>query len=304
MIRIRKILCPVDFHPPSEAAISYAIWLAQHNEAKLHIVHVIPPVMTVPGRDTGEIVKSAHDESRMRLARMVNTAKGSGIAASAEVRFGEIDREILKAVDEQKANLVVAATHGRRGFQHWLMGSVCERLVRMVPVPILTVGDVRKAAGQPNIKRMLIAVDFSEGSADVVSHALSIAQECLANVMLLHVADFTTGDVAQGYQQSVMQGMRREMEKLVSDDARRWCDIATRVEFGIPYRVILRVAEQGNTDMIVLGTHGKSMLERTLLGSNAERIIRGARVPVLAIPPKLQKKVRETAASTAMETRR
>src|SRR5262249_15654766 len=191
-----------------------------------------------------------------------------------------------------KASLVVAATHGRRGFQHWLMGSVCERLLRMVPIPILTIGRVKKVTGLANIRRILVGIDFSESCAEAVSYALSVAQQSKAKVTLLHVAEFAMGDVSDQYRQSLMEGIRREMEKLIPPEARLWCQITTRVEFGIPYRLILKLADVEKTNMIVLGTHGKSMLARALVGSNAERVIRGAPSPVLAIPPKRQKKSR------------
>jgi nucleotide-binding universal stress UspA family protein len=147
LVRIRKIICPVDFFPPSEAALSYATSLAKEYDARLHILHVIPPVSSILDftQDTGKLVKAAHNESQLRLAKMAKTVKGSGVNASVEIRFGEIDREILNAIDEYKANLIVAGTHGRRGFQHWLIGSVCERLLRKVPIPILTIGHTKRA---------------------------------------------------------------------------------------------------------------------------------------------------------------
>jgi len=95
----------------------------------LHIVHVIPPVSSFlsSAHETGKLVKAAHEESEVRLAKLAENV-ASGVQTTVEVRFGEIDREILKAVGESKADLVVAGTHGRRGFEHWLIGSVCERL--------------------------------------------------------------------------------------------------------------------------------------------------------------------------------
>ena len=141
----------------------------------------------------------------------------------------------------------------------------------------------------PNIKRVLIGIDFSAGSHEAVSYGFSIAQECQANVTLIHVADLAIGNFADRYKQPLLDGIRLEMEKLIPAEAPNWCDIATQVEFGLPYRSILKFADREKADVIVLGTHGKSLLDRTLLGSNAERIIRGAACPVLAIPPKPQK---------------
>src|SRR5262245_34155277 len=138
MIRIRRILCPVDFFPASEAALSYAALTAKKYAAKVHILHVVPPASSVLSfaEDTGQLVKSAHEESERRLARMAKSLKAGRVNTSTEVRFGEIDGEILQAIEETKADLIVAGTHGRHGFDHWLIGSVCERLLRRVRVPL------------------------------------------------------------------------------------------------------------------------------------------------------------------------
>ena len=284
MARIRQILCPVDFFQASEAALSYAVSLAKTHQARLHILHIIPPVSSFLSfaQDTGELVKSEHEESEERLARMAKVVKASGVSASVEVRFGEIDYEILSAIREQEADLIVAGTHGRRGFEHWLVGSVCERLLRRVPIPILTIGRPRKSAGTREIKRILIGIDLSQGSADVARWGFAIAQKSQDGAILLHVTDFVTGDVPARYKDSLLQGIRAEMQKLVPPGLSQG---TTRVEFGIPSQVILRLAERGRADMIVIGTHGKSMLDRTLLGTTAERVVRGASCPVLSVPP-------------------
>jgi nucleotide-binding universal stress UspA family protein len=148
----------------------------------------------------------------------------------------------------------------------------------------LIIGRVKRLKDMPGIKRVLIGVDFSEGSKLAVSYGFSIAQECQANVTLIHVADFVMGDVVTPYKQPLIDGIRIDLERLVPEEAPNWCRVTTRIEFGLPYRVILERAVKEKTDIIVLGTQGKNLVERTLLGSNAERVIRGASCPVLAVP--------------------
>ena len=283
MIRIRKILCPVDFFPQSEVALSYAALLAKAHRARLCAVHVVPPATSLlkTAGDRALWIKSEHEEAQRRLAKIAKDMKASGVRVDVEVRFGEIDREILNAIGETKAGLVVAGTHGRRGFEHWLMGSVCERLLRRVPVPILTIGRIEGHAPARDIQRILVGIDFSEGSAEAAAWGLSIAEKSRASVTLVHVTDFVTGDVPDRYRQSLLKGIRFEMEHLVPAGASH---VTTRVEFGVPYQVLLALAGREKAGMIVIGTHGKSMLDRTLLGTTAERVIRGSSCPVLAVP--------------------
>jgi len=302
MVRIQTIVCPVDFFPASEAALLYATSLAREYDAGLHIVHVIPPVTSLftSSKETGETVKAEHEEARSRLATMVKAAEKSGVSTGSEVRFGEIDHEIVNAIEEQQADLVVAGTHGRRGFQRWLMGSVCERLLRRVSIPILTVPNAKTQKEIEHIKHVLFATDLSDNS-EIGAWAVSIAENYDSDITVLHVTDFVMGGVSHLYKDSLLQGLDLEMRKLVPSDASQKCNIATRVEFGIPFRVILAIAEQEKFDLIVLGTHGKGALERTLLGSTAEKVLRGAPSPVLAIPPKLQWKSREVTTRASVE---
>jgi nucleotide-binding universal stress UspA family protein len=76
---------------------------------------------------------------------------------------------------------------------------------------------------------------------------------------------------------------------MVPGEARNWCDIVTRVETGVPYRIILRTIEDERPDLLVMNIHGKGMLDRALLGSTAERVVRAASCPVMMIPPMKRK---------------
>jgi nucleotide-binding universal stress UspA family protein len=303
--RIQKLVCAVDFFPASEAALLYATSLARNYDAELHVLHVIPPVSSVFASDkhTGELVKKADEDSQFRLEAVAKTAEASGVRTTFEIRFGEVDQEIINGIDEQGADLIVAGTHGRRGFQHWLMGSVCERLLRKVSIPILTVANAKKT-GVGKIERILVATDLSDSSSEAATWASSIAEKYGSDITLLHVTDFVMGGVPHLYRDSLLQGINAEMKQLLPAATQNLnIDIETRVEFGIPFRVVLAIAEQEKIDLIVLGTHGKSALERTLLGSTAERIVRGASCPILAIPPRTQVRTREVATRTKMATR-
>jgi nucleotide-binding universal stress UspA family protein len=165
----------------------------------------------------------------------------------------------------------------------------------------LTVGNARAEADIDKVKHVLVATDLSDGNSEVGAWSVSLADKYDADITLLHVTDFIRGGVPPLYHDSLIQGIEVEMRKLLPSDASEKCNIATRVEFGVPFRVILTIAEQENFDLIVLGTHGKGALERTLLGSTAERVLRGASTPTLAIPPKLQWRSREVVAGAVVE---
>lgn len=142
MIRLKKILCPVDHSECSYLALKYAISLALKDEAKLYLMHVID---TRP-YDT-EIYKFSPfkiDEIDLRKIRedlMKSLPEGTTDVLEVEtiVVKGVPFNEIINAATETGADLVVIGTHGRTGLSHVVMGSVAEKVVRKAPCPVLTV---------------------------------------------------------------------------------------------------------------------------------------------------------------------
>ena len=185
MVRFRKILCPVDFFKPSTHAFNYALKLAANYRAGVHALHVVAPVIPAAYGapfSVEELTADLEKESERLLKKLKAGAEKSGVSITTEVKLGDIDLEIRRSVDAQKADLVVMGTHGRRGFERLVMGSVTERMIRHCPVPLITVGPGRKDTAPPDIRRILVTTDFSEGTRDAMAYALSIAQECQAKI--------------------------------------------------------------------------------------------------------------------------
>jgi nucleotide-binding universal stress UspA family protein len=292
MVRFKKILCPVDFFKASTKAFAYTLKLAANYGAKVHALHVVAPIIPATYGapfSVEDLTTDLEKEARGLLQKLQARADKQHVLMSTEVRLGDIDREILRAVEKQKADLVVMGTHGRRGFERLVMGSVTERMLRHCPVPLFIVGPEKKgdATAPPSIRRILLTTDFSEGTADAVAYALSIAQESQAKVTFLHVLHDVAADVAGKYRDSLVHGIDAQLQKLIPEEALDWCDVETRIEEGLPSKVIPNFVKSGAFDLLVMNIHGKGLLDRALLGSTAERALRTAAgiCPVLLIPP-------------------
>ncbi|HLH31664.1 MAG TPA: universal stress protein, partial [Terriglobia bacterium] len=289
MITISKILCPVDFFPASDAAVNHAVGLAANYEARIHLVHVITPLLPTAYEyaiDTAAVMDSLEKNARDEMEKLAARAKQAGVQADIEIRIGDVYDEIKYAIEAEKPELLVMGTHGRRGVERWFMGSTTEKLLRHSPVPLLTISASGEKFGSvPRFRRILVTTDFSEGTADALSYAFSVAQENEARITLLHVIHDVAADVSGKYRDSLIQGVEKQLQDLVPAEARNWCDVVTRVETGVPYRIILRTLEDEKVDLLVMNIHGKGMLDRALLGSTAERVVRAAFCPVMAIPP-------------------
>lgn len=135
-----RILCPVDFDERSMAALAFARALAEQNGATLTVLHVAPlpmnateisPIPTDPYPVWEQV-------ARARLEKVVaEHLEGKGVPYKAETRSGEAARGILEHAHETDADLIVMATHGRKGASHFFIGSVAERVIRQASRPVL-----------------------------------------------------------------------------------------------------------------------------------------------------------------------
>jgi nucleotide-binding universal stress UspA family protein len=147
MPTFKKILCPVDFDNNSLEALGMAADFARQHSAKLFLFHAAPPID--PLVVSAPIVFAREkEEARKNLEKMADENL-KGIDHETVLRVGHPAPEIVAAVTEHGADLVVMATHGRTGISHLVLGSVAEKVVREAPCPVLTVrarGAARAAA--------------------------------------------------------------------------------------------------------------------------------------------------------------
>jgi nucleotide-binding universal stress UspA family protein len=305
MITIKKILCPVDFFPASNAAARYAAALASNYGAKLHLLHVVAPFVPSTAELAVTIVdvtKAFEESSKHKLNKLAMALRETDVEVQVEVRSGDVYDEIKRAIAVEEPDLLVMGTHGRRGVERWFMGSTTEKLLRHSPVPLVTISAAgEKSFNGPRFRRILVTTDFSDGTPDALNYAFSVAQENESKVTLLHVLH-EAADPASKYRESVVNGVRKELDDLVPAEARNWCDIVSRVETGVPYSIILRTLLDEKIDLLVMNIHGKGMLDRALLGSTAERVVRVAPCPVMMIPPmkrKLKRRARPGSSAAA-----
>jgi nucleotide-binding universal stress UspA family protein len=286
MIQFKNILCPVDFFPASERALEYSVALAGNYGARLHVLHVVSPVIPTSYEfplNTAELAESLQEAAREKIEPLKARADSAGIEVDTLVRTGDIDESLLEAIEETTAEIVIMGTHGRRGFERWFLGSVTERLLRHSPVPVLTMSDVpSRIRIPPDVNKILVTTDFSEGTTEAMGYALALAQEAPAEVILYHVIE-QPPERAPSVEE-VSSVLEDHLSGLVPEEARAWCEVRSKVEVGTPYQRILAMAESEEVDLIVMNIHGKGLFERTLLGTTAERVLRATECPLLAVP--------------------
>lgn len=142
MARFTHIIVGTDFSASAERAVDLAVEMAQQFGAALTLVHVTEvPVFAYGsvGVVTGDLITPIREAAEQATATALAALQQRLPAAKSVVRLGFAADEVLAAAQELGADLIVTGTHGRRGMTHLLLGSVAEKIVRMSPVPVLTV---------------------------------------------------------------------------------------------------------------------------------------------------------------------
>ena len=298
MIRIRHVLCPVDFSPFARRALDHALVLARWYEAELTVLHVSPLMPTLFGMEPAVSAATLAPFDREALGRellgFVGETANATPAPQLLVRSGPAAATILDYAAEHETDLIVLGTHGRSGFERFMLGSVTDKVVRRARCPVLTVP--RRASdgpAPPLFSRILCAVDFSPASDQAARYALSLAQEAKGRLTMLHVVEWLPdhsfakypGFDVDHFRKSVLRDARARAEALVPEEAQAWCEIDTRIVCGKPYQEITRIAQNDFADLVVLGVHGHGPVDRLLFGSTPQQVVRLAQCPVLTVRP-------------------
>lgn len=144
MLPIRRILAPTDFSDISVETLTRAGELAEHFGSELVVVHVIPPVPTLPSDPHYNFEVPAYQDAlrenaERKLEETIQRQVNPSLGAKGFVLHGDPAREIVRFAEEGAVDLIVIATHGLTGWQHLVFGSVAEKVVRTSMCPVLTV---------------------------------------------------------------------------------------------------------------------------------------------------------------------
>jgi nucleotide-binding universal stress UspA family protein len=284
MINIKRILCPTDLSTYSGTAVRYALALSRAHDAELILLHCTNGV-------------DAEEELGLFVSSLLEQIDPSDLIGSrwraVVAPANHIDEEIMTRAQLERVDLIVMRSR-RRPHRAALLGSTAESVCRSAPCPVLVMhNDEREFVSDElrvDLKRVLVAYDFSDYSELALKYGLSIAQEHQAELHLLHVLpprSVNEPEIAwypvKG--ESAYQTAARRLQRVVPADVHLWCDVKTAVSEGNAYREILNYAEKNEINLISVGAHGAGFGMRALFGSNVDRVLRQASCPVLVARP-------------------
>jgi nucleotide-binding universal stress UspA family protein len=285
---VRRVLLPTDFSEAPESAAQWAKWIAGQFQAELVLLHVL--------EEDGWTLK-ALSEAEGNQGEDPFQARGRLIRAELErwrERFGAhrielrpgLPHEVIPEVcREFGVDLVCIGTHGRSGIQRVFFGSVAEHVVRVSPVPVLTV----RPQTPPRLRRILVATDFSPPAQGALAWARLLSRTTGADVVLLHVVELSPEVLAAVPEEILAPAVGARIREYLMGQAHRRLEAASRPEEGVEVRMggvahhILKAVQELHADLVCMGTHGRTGLAHFVLGSVAEPVVRRSPVPVLTV---------------------
>jgi nucleotide-binding universal stress UspA family protein len=290
---IRQILVPLDGSPLAESILPCVEEFVRLTGAGVTVIQVVEPVGVAADRfgqnyPGVERDLQAADERLARdyLAGLALRLARGGIAAYTRVAVGPVAETIIQA--GRAVDLIAMATHGRSGVGRWVHGSVADKVLRGATAPVL----LFRAGGQPatgHPRRILVPLDGSELAEHALPLAADLAHRAGAEVILMRSVSWATESLG------MLAGATPELLGLAEEGARDYLNevakgltgqglsVSIDVRFDPAADGILAGAAETAADLIVMSTHGRGGLGRWVHGSVADRVLRGAPIPVLLV---------------------
>lgn len=288
----KRILVATDFSDFSDRAVEWALLFAESYQASLTLVNSIVingEFMALESTITkfASYIVTATEHSRQRFKPYLEKAARKGIEVDYKI-LTEIQSaadSILKYIRDSNYDLVVLGTHGRSGFKKWIFGSVSAKIVKLSPIPVLT---VHLSHLKPAINKILVPTDFSEHSTKAMDFAIPLARKFKSGIEFLHVVD---QEIHPAHDTASMKlllkadpDLKERSIQLLNEFVEYHGEKAIyAVTEGRGYREIVHYAQNNPVDLIVMSTRRLTGLKHLFIGSTTERVAQLAPCPVLTV---------------------
>ena len=302
-----KVIVPLDGSELAEQAMPYAQLVAGGLSIPIELVQafdIVPPVVHNQGSmyAVDQMLEDARQRSHHYLARVRETLRAAGHAASSSILPNAPHHAIEERASGDPDALIVMSTHGRGGITRWALGSVTDKVLHTVPNPVLII----RAAAEHSpaaVETVLVPLDGSDLAETSLEHAVNLAAAVDAVVALARVTH------TREYYRRHLTGPRAAIGPSpagwVNDLMRADAEAATDYLVGVQRRLAAERPDAGEIDilhlrhespaqaiidqaaepktLVVMTTHGRSGIRRMLMGSVTDRVVRHSNAPVLVV---------------------
>jgi nucleotide-binding universal stress UspA family protein len=293
-MQLNLILCPIDFSEFSIRAYRHAQSLAEHYRARLVAMYVIelwryPHAGFAASAELyDEFCEAVRQNGKEQLQEFINKNTDNQVQPEIVVMQGMAADSILTFAQAHRVDVIVMGTHGRRGYDRLMLGSVTDRVMRRAPCPVLAVSNPprdsmpegKARAPGHRLNRILFCTDFSENSERALDYAISATEEYDAELILLHVLEEVPGPAKK---EEAIARTTKQLDQLIPPEKRTTLKFRTAVRTGKPYQQIIQVAQDEKIDIVTMGVQGRGALDLAVFGSTTYRVMQLGPCPVLAV---------------------
>jgi nucleotide-binding universal stress UspA family protein len=279
------ILFPTDGSDPAESVLEYALDIASAHDATIHILNVADTSRDSLTRIQDTVVDVLEQEGQQIVDEAAGRARERGVSVVAEVLQGDPYKTIVEYSEQSAVNCIVMPTHGRRGIQRFLLGSVTERVINTASVPVIAVNPQQDRARTYPCQHLLVPTDGSRGAELAVTEGIKVAKATGATLHLLHVVE--TGILGPDARSMLKEGELPDRANDIMAEAAKTVEsasldaVTSAIEVGEASREIRSYMEANAIDLAILGTHGETDFSRYVMGGVSAKIVRTSPVPVM-----------------------
>ncbi len=269
--RFERFLVATDGSEFSAGAVREALSMAKKCGARVRIVSV---VASEEYESFGEqLLKKELDTARQHLDKVATQAVAAGVACETQVvQASEIYQEIVHEAERMQADLIVMGRRGRRGLARLMLGDVTFNVIGHARCSVLVVPRAAELAG----RHFVVASDGSRFGDAAAAATGNLAKFCRTPVTVVSVTQ-------PSHSAERREEAQRAVNRIVAFLKKEGIETQGAVPHGRPDDMIVQAAQQKGADLIVMGSHGRTGLERVLLGSTTERVINLTPTAVLVV---------------------
>lgn len=286
---MKKILVPFDFSKSSHNALEFAFSFAASLGSELVILHVLNTHHHLFKHEEHLKAMEASLHAREKkyhtaFESLEDAGNSRGIKIHSEIfRHATVHAGIVEFIRKEGFDMVVM---GSQGSDNPMLGGVAEKVLKLSPIPVLLVPE---DWGKRAVHKILVPVDFSEGSRRATGLVSGMAKDLQADLtFLIVIEEDDYPDIFNEYfyfDKEENQFLKREILKSLSDFVGIPGDRAEfEVRAGHPYHEIREIVSERSIDLIAIPTTGQYLYDKILIGSTTDRILRTAPCPVVTVP--------------------
>jgi nucleotide-binding universal stress UspA family protein len=280
---IRSVMLPIDLNRDSGLLLHFCSGLGDLGVRRVVVCHVIDAT----GLE-GPVIAAKVDHLRSEMRALVAPLTDAGLDVEVRLPTGPLDRELLSVAAETRVDAVVVGTSGKSAADELLLGSMSEHLVRSVGVPSLTVRvELLRNAADPAVlarrfaKTLLVPTDFSGTASHAFDCAMALPPKAVGTIRLLHVL-LAGDDPARTARDEA--GASYELRDIAAVAKEHGLTAVPVLGHGAPERAILAEIDESRISGVVIGSHGRSPFDESLMGSISMTVLRQASCPVMIVP--------------------